>query len=282
MTSAGGWSPRQPDLGRARPRSARRCSAVCSTRRATTSRGTSSASRCSSRAGSTCRHAPAEGGVLAGAFPGRMPPPALEPHGSAPLSSGRSAPGWRGEPEPAGFTSEGRAGDAMRPPGSGGCDGAGGGAVPPPGARCARRGRRPGDRVARRDPPAHRRALGPARSGRVRGRARSPCGRSRRGRGALRGSHDLSAALPGRRGGRAGGAARRRAPRRRDGCRRRAPALRDAVRRLSRRGGGDDRKSIALRLEFQAADRTLTETDVAPMREAIREAITALGGGLRE
>ena len=48
--------------------------------------------------------APAEGGVLAGAFPGRMPPPALEPHRLGALVVGPLAPGgWRGEPEPAGF-----------------------------------------------------------------------------------------------------------------------------------------------------------------------------------
>jgi phenylalanyl-tRNA synthetase beta chain len=45
-------------------------------------------------------------------------------------------------------------------------------------------------------------------------------------------------------------------------------------------GGG--RKSLALRLEFRAADRTLTDEEVAPVREAIREAVAGLGGALRE
>jgi phenylalanyl-tRNA synthetase beta chain len=45
---------------------------------------------------------------------------------------------------------------------------------------------------------------------------------------------------------------------------------------------GPGRKSIALRLEFRAADRTLTDEEVAPLRAAIRDAIADLGGGLRE
>jgi phenylalanyl-tRNA synthetase beta chain len=45
---------------------------------------------------------------------------------------------------------------------------------------------------------------------------------------------------------------------------------------------GEDRKSLALRLEFRAADRTLTDPEVAERRQAIRAALDALGGSLRE
>ena len=45
---------------------------------------------------------------------------------------------------------------------------------------------------------------------------------------------------------------------------------------------GAGRKSLALRLEFRAADRTLTDEEVAPLRGAIREAVGGLGGALRE
>ncbi len=36
---------------------------------------------------------------------------------------------------------------------------------------------------------------------------------------------------------------------------------------------GDGRKSLALRLEFRASDRTLTDAEVAPVREAIEQAL---------
>ena len=45
---------------------------------------------------------------------------------------------------------------------------------------------------------------------------------------------------------------------------------------------GEGRKSIALRLEFRAPDRTLTDEEVAARREQIREALGAIGGTLRE
>jgi phenylalanyl-tRNA synthetase beta chain len=45
---------------------------------------------------------------------------------------------------------------------------------------------------------------------------------------------------------------------------------------------GAGRKSIALRLEFRGADRTLTDEEVAPIRDAIRNAVDRLGGALRE
>ena len=45
---------------------------------------------------------------------------------------------------------------------------------------------------------------------------------------------------------------------------------------------GEGRKSLALRLEFRAADRTLTDEEVAAVRERIKEALAEIGGSLRE
>lgn len=45
---------------------------------------------------------------------------------------------------------------------------------------------------------------------------------------------------------------------------------------------GEGRKSLALRLEFRAPDRTLTDEEVAERREAIRASLAAIGGALRE
>jgi phenylalanyl-tRNA synthetase beta chain len=45
---------------------------------------------------------------------------------------------------------------------------------------------------------------------------------------------------------------------------------------------GAGRKSLALRLEFRAADRTLTDDEVTPLREAIKAKLDAIGGTLRE
>jgi len=45
---------------------------------------------------------------------------------------------------------------------------------------------------------------------------------------------------------------------------------------------GEGRKSLALRLVFQAADRTLTDEEVAKRREAIGAEVEAIGGSLRE
>jgi len=45
---------------------------------------------------------------------------------------------------------------------------------------------------------------------------------------------------------------------------------------------GEGRKSLALRLEFRAADRTLTDEEVAEVRAAIKEELTKIGGSLRE
>jgi len=45
---------------------------------------------------------------------------------------------------------------------------------------------------------------------------------------------------------------------------------------------GEGRKSLALRLEFGAPDRTLTDEEVSERREAIREGLSAIGGSLRE
>lgn len=45
---------------------------------------------------------------------------------------------------------------------------------------------------------------------------------------------------------------------------------------------GADRKSLALNLEFRAADRTLTDEEVAGLREAIKAKLEGIGGSLRE
>ncbi len=45
---------------------------------------------------------------------------------------------------------------------------------------------------------------------------------------------------------------------------------------------GEGRKSLALRLEFRALDRTLTDAEVAERREAIKAALAEIGGSLRE
>ena len=45
---------------------------------------------------------------------------------------------------------------------------------------------------------------------------------------------------------------------------------------------GEGRKSLALRLEFRAADRTLTDEEVAALREAIEAELEEIGGTLRE
>jgi phenylalanyl-tRNA synthetase beta chain len=44
---------------------------------------------------------------------------------------------------------------------------------------------------------------------------------------------------------------------------------------------GEGRRSLALSLAFRAADRTLTDTDVAPVRAQIVAALGSLGGELR-
>jgi phenylalanyl-tRNA synthetase beta chain len=45
---------------------------------------------------------------------------------------------------------------------------------------------------------------------------------------------------------------------------------------------GEDRKSLALNLEFRAPDRTLTDEEVADLREAIKAKLGEIGGTLRE
>jgi phenylalanyl-tRNA synthetase beta chain len=45
---------------------------------------------------------------------------------------------------------------------------------------------------------------------------------------------------------------------------------------------GEERKSLALRLTFRAADRTLTDEEVAERRRAIESAVEKIGGSLRE
>ena len=44
---------------------------------------------------------------------------------------------------------------------------------------------------------------------------------------------------------------------------------------------GEGRRSLALSLAFRAPDRTLTDEDVAPVRERVVAALAALGGELR-
>jgi phenylalanyl-tRNA synthetase beta chain len=45
---------------------------------------------------------------------------------------------------------------------------------------------------------------------------------------------------------------------------------------------GEGRKSLALRLEFRADDRTLTDEEVAGVREAIVAELDRIGGSIRE
>jgi phenylalanyl-tRNA synthetase beta chain len=45
---------------------------------------------------------------------------------------------------------------------------------------------------------------------------------------------------------------------------------------------GEDRKSLALNLEFRAEDRTLTDEEVAGLRDAIKAKLEEIGGALRE
>ncbi len=45
---------------------------------------------------------------------------------------------------------------------------------------------------------------------------------------------------------------------------------------------GEGRKSLALRLSFRAADRTLTDEEVAERRREIEAAVEKIGGSLRE
>jgi phenylalanyl-tRNA synthetase beta chain len=45
---------------------------------------------------------------------------------------------------------------------------------------------------------------------------------------------------------------------------------------------GEGQKSLALRLEFRAPDRTLTDAEVSERREAIEGALAEIGGSLRE
>jgi phenylalanyl-tRNA synthetase beta chain len=44
---------------------------------------------------------------------------------------------------------------------------------------------------------------------------------------------------------------------------------------------GEGNKSLALRLEFRAPDRTLTDEEVAERRTAIESALESIGGRLR-
>ena len=143
-----------------------------------------------------------------------------------------------------------------------------------------RRGARRG--LARRAASRGRRALGPRRAGR---RLRARLGRARRGRTAapaLRGPHVVPRHHPGPRGGR-----RRRRPggrvldvvRGAGGALLRSAEVFDVYRGAQ---VGEGRASLAVRMEFRAADRTLTDDEVAQRREKIVAALAEqVGGELR-
>jgi phenylalanyl-tRNA synthetase beta chain len=228
--------------------------------------------------------APTAEGVLAGAFPGRMPPPVLEPHRLGALVVGPLAPtGWRSDAEPAGFhdakgvlevlcghlevdvattpTSEpflypGRAARVE-------LDGEPLGWLGEVHPLVAERWDLPGGAAFEVD-------LAPI-------VAASGVGEERyedlTTHPALR--EDIAVVVPEDVPADAVGAAVMAAG---------GALLRSASPFDLYRGEvlGEGRKSIALRLEFRAADRTLTDDEVAPLREAIRAAIGELGGSLRE
>ena len=107
-------------------------------------------------------------------------------------------------------------------------------------------------------------------------------GASEAGREQLRGRHHVSRRVPGPRGrGRATTSPRRGSAR---------PCWRAAASCCARRASststrgeqvGEGRKSLALRLEFRAPDRTLTDEEVAERRAAITAELERIGGSLR-
>ncbi len=228
--------------------------------------------------------APAEGGVLAGAFPGGMPPPALEPHRLGALVVGPLAPGgWRGEPQPAGFAEAKGVLETL----------------------CRHL------EVAVATVPASEPFLHPGRAARVE-LAGEAIGWLGEVHPLVAGRWDLPAAVAFEVNLAPLADAAGVGDERYEDLTTYPPLFEDVAAvvpetvpaaelraAVMAAGGellraatpfdvytgdaiGEGRKSIALRLEFRAADRTLTDTEVASIREAIREAITALGGGLRE
>jgi phenylalanyl-tRNA synthetase beta chain len=228
--------------------------------------------------------APDAGGALAGAFPGRMPPPTREPHRLGALVVGPLAPpGWRGEPRPAGFYELKGVLEVL----------------------AAELG------TKMSVSPAHEPFLHPARSGRVAvageevgwvGEVHPRVARAWDLPQAAAFEVDLAPLVA------AATLGEERfedlmtfpalfqdvaavvpegvpAARLREAVLDAGGALLREARAFDLYRGeqvGEGRKSIALRLEFRAADRTLTDEEVAPLRDAIREAVAGLGGSLRE
>ena len=228
--------------------------------------------------------APDDGGQLAGAFPGRMAPPAREPHRLGAILVGPlAAPGWRGASERAGFYeakgivellgAELCADVAVSPAGEPFLHPGRAGRIEIAGRDAGWVGELHPRVVARWDVPsaaAFELDLAPLAAAARVGAERFEDLTTFPGL-----FQDLAAVVP------------EAVP---------AAQLREAVLtaggellRSARvfdlyRGEqvGAGRKSIALRLEFRAADRTLTDEEVAPIRDSIREAVNRLGGSLRE
>jgi phenylalanyl-tRNA synthetase beta chain len=228
--------------------------------------------------------APEAGGFLAGAFPGRMPPPASEPHRLGALVAGPLAPaGWRGGSEPAGFfelkgvleivaaelgveVATAAAAEPFLHPGRAASVEVGGesigwlGEVHP---RIAARWDLPAAVAFEVD-------LAPLVAAATVGGERYEDVTTYP---AL--YQDIAAVVPDD-----VSAARVRAAVLAAGGELLRSARAFDLYRGEQLGAG--RKSLALRLEFRAPDRTLTDEEVAPLREAIRAALGELGGALRE
>ena len=154
--------------------------------------------------------------------------------------------------------------------------------VPAPRPRGHRAGRRRARaRLARRAAPARGSRLGPARGRWPPSRSTSTCWPSwRRSVRRLPRRHELPGRAPGHRGGGARGRAR--APRWRRRCRagRRPARARLALFDVYRgEQVGEGKKSLALRLEFRAPDRTLTDEEVAEPRQRDRARAGRAGRG---
>jgi phenylalanyl-tRNA synthetase beta chain len=230
------------------------------------------------------RPAAGDGGVLAGAFPGRMPPPVAEPHRVGALVVGPLAPpGWRAEPEAAGFyelkgvletlcahlgvaVEVSAAAEPFLHPGRAArveLDGAAIGWVGELHPAVAGRWDLAGGAAFEVD-------LAPI-------VAAAPVGAERYEDVTTHPAlfQDIAAVVPEE----VAAAAVRAAVLAAGGELLRAARQFDLYRGAQL---GEGRKSIALRLEFRAPDRTLADAEVAPLREAIRAGIEALGGSLRE
>ena len=148
-------------------------------------------------------------------------------------------------------------------------------AVPAPRPRGARAGRRRAGGLARRDPPGGRARVGPRGRRRLRARPRAD-----RGRGAVRAALRGPDVVPGRAAGPrlVVRAATCRPPTCSPPCA--TPAGRCCGRaRSSTSTRPSDRVSLAVRLEFRADDRTLTDEEVAQRRAKIDAAVAERLGG---